>query len=154
GKIFIDCTGMATVAVASGAPTKRAETSMGLAAYIAGVDSEAFRKYDESVPKPEKPKRLHRDPAVQKWLENKIRRPLGVYKADGSGDMDFPWDDWLEDVSPILGPKFRAAVDRGEMPLFYKVGAHGTVSFTEGLKVGERDFAGGVARPRTYVSGV
>jgi hypothetical protein len=154
GKIFIDCTGLATVAAESGATIKRAETSMGLACWIGGVDVEAFNKYQESVPKLEKPKRLHRDPAVVKWVEQKIGRPLGVYKADGSGDMDFPWDDWVEDVAPMLGPKFREAVDRGELPLFYRVGKRGTVSFTEGLKVTEGEVRGGVARPRTYVAGV
>jgi hypothetical protein len=154
GKVFIDCTGLATVAAESGAPIKRAESSMGLACWIGGVNAEEFRKYEDSVPKLEKPKRLHRDPAVVKWVESKIGRPLGVYKADGSGDMDFPWDDWVEDVAPMLGPKFRDAVDRGEMPLFYRVGAKGTVSFTEGLKVAEGEVRGGVARPRTYVAGV
>ena len=154
GKIFIDCTGLATVAAESGAPIKRAETSMGLACWIGGVDVAAFQKYEDSVPKLEKPKREHRDPAVVKWVESKIGRTLGRYRADGSGDMDFPWDDWVEDVAPMLGPKFREAVDRGEMPLFYKVGEHGTVSFTEGLKVAEGEVRGGVARPRTYVAGV
>src|SRR5690606_32649172 len=36
GKIFIDCTGLATVAAESGAPIKRAEALMGLATWMGG----------------------------------------------------------------------------------------------------------------------
>jgi hypothetical protein len=68
--------------------------------------------------------------------------------------MDYPWDDWMERNANVFGAKFREAVDKGEMPLFYSVGKKGKVSFIEGLKVIQLDVAGGTARPRTYIVGV
>jgi hypothetical protein len=68
--------------------------------------------------------------------------------------MNFPWDDWLTRNANVLGPKFREAVDKGEMPLFYKVGERGVVGFVEGIKVIDFDITGGIARPRTYITGV
>lgn len=147
GKIFIDCTGLATVAAESGAPVKTEPSLMGLAAWMGGVDVKRFAEYEKTLPK-------EADPETKKWLEGKLGHPLGKFSADGSGDMDFPWDDWLGRNANVLGPKFREAVDKGEMPLFYTVGKKGKVSFVEGLKAIEFDVAGGIARPRTYVTGV
>jgi hypothetical protein len=63
-------------------------------------------------------------------------------------------DDWLTRNANELGPKFREAVDKGEVPLFYKVGEKGMVGFVEGLKVDNFEGMGDIARPRTYVTGV
>jgi hypothetical protein len=68
--------------------------------------------------------------------------------------MNYPWDDWWERNSGIYGDFFRKAVDQGELPLFYRVGEKGIVSYVEGLKTGEYEITGGIARPRTYIVGV
>jgi hypothetical protein len=147
GKVFIDCTGLATVAAQSGAPVKRAEAFMGLAAWMGGVDVRRFEEYVKSLPP-------DADPQARQWLETKLGHAIGRFSSDGPSDMDYPWDDWLGRNANILGAKFRQAVDAGQMPLFYQVGEKGKVSFIEGLKVAEFDIAGGIARPRTYVVGV
>ncbi|WP_428938815.1 FAD-dependent oxidoreductase [Fontivita pretiosa] len=147
GKVYIDCTGLATVAAESGAPVKRAEAFMGLAAWMGGVDVARFQSYEASLPK-------EPDPQMKSWLEAKLGHKIGRFSSDGSGDMDYPWDDWLERNANVLGPAFRQAVDSGQMPLYYTVGKKGKVSFIEGLKVIQFEVAGGIARPRTYVVGV
>jgi hypothetical protein len=147
GKVFIDCTGLATVAAESGAPTKRAEAFMGLAAWMGGVDVQRYNDYSKSLPK-------EPDPAMKEWLASKLGHPIGKFSSQGPSDMDYPWDDWMERNANVFGAKFREAVDKGEMPLFYKVGKKGKVSFIEGVKVIQFDVAGGIARPRTYIVGV
>jgi hypothetical protein len=147
GKVFIDCTGLATVAAESGAPVKTAEAFMGLAAWMSGVDVKRFTEYQNSLPK-------EPDPAMKEWLARKLGHPIGRFSSQGPSDMDYPWDDWMERNANVFGAKFREAVDKGEMPLFYSVGKKGKVSFIEGLKVIQLDVAGGTARPRTYIVGV
>jgi hypothetical protein len=147
GKVFIDCTGLATGAAESGAPIKRAEALMGLAAWMGGVDVKRFQEYVQTLP-------AEPDPEMKQWLAAKLGHPIGTFRTDGPSDMDYPWDDWMSRNANVLGAKFRQAVDSGEMPLFYRVGKKGVVSFIEGLKVIEFDIAGGIARPRTYIVGV
>ena len=40
-------------------------------------------------------------------------------------------------IPAFYGDFFRKAVDQGELPLFYRVGEKGMVSYVEGLKTGE-----------------
>jgi flavin-dependent dehydrogenase len=47
GKVYIDCTGLATVAAESGAPTKRAEAVMGLGAGVGGVVVKNLMAYEQ-----------------------------------------------------------------------------------------------------------
>jgi hypothetical protein len=147
GKVFIDCTGLATVAAESGAPIKRAEAFMGLAAWMGGVDVKRFNEYMATLPK-------EPDPKMKEWLAAKLGHSIGKFSSSGPSDMDYPWDDWMERNANVFGAKFREAVDKGEMPLFYTVGKKGKLSFIEGVKTVEFDVAGGIARPRTYVVGV
>jgi hypothetical protein len=147
GKVFIDCTGLATVAAESGAPVKTAPAFLGLAAWMGGVDVKRHMEFAKTLP--EEP-----DPAMKEWLEKKLGYPITKFTSDPNTPMEYPWDDWMGRNANVLGAKFREAVDRGEMPLFYRVGEKGIVSFVEGLKVIEFDIAGGIARPRTYVVGV
>ncbi|WP_428939201.1 FAD-dependent oxidoreductase [Fontivita pretiosa] len=149
GKMFIDCTGLATVAAESGSPVRTEEAYMGLQAWITGVDRARFEEYDKSIPDPEKP-----SPEARSWLEAKLGHPITHFSPDRPDSMNFPWDDWLTRNANVLGPKFREAVDRGEMPLFYRVGEKGVVSWVEGLKVDSYEISGPIARPRTYVVGV
>lgn len=148
GKVFVDCTGLATVAANSGAPVKKAEAAMGLACIITHVDTDKYSAYQKSLPA--KP-----DPEARQWLEAKLGYKVTEFRVNpGSNDISFPWDDWLTRYANVLGVKFRQAVDSGEMPLFYRVGAHGIVGSTEGLKVTSWETTGGIARPRTFVTGV
>jgi hypothetical protein len=147
GKVFIDCTGLATVAAESGSSVTKNEAVMGLAAWIGGVDVAKFNAYEASVPK-------EPDPAARKWLEAKIGYPVTEFEPGVPGPMDYHWEVWLERYGNVLGPKFREAVDKGQMPLIYKVGETGRVGLIEGLKVTHSDIAGGIARPRTYIVGV
>jgi hypothetical protein len=147
GKVFIDCTGLATVAAESGAPVKKDEAYMGLASWVTGVDRKRFEEYEKTLP--EKP-----DPEAQKWLEGKLGQKITHFSPDRPDSMNFPWDDWLTRNANVLGKKYRDAVDKGEAPLFYRVGAKGIVGFVEGLKVDEFEITGGISRPRTYVVGV
>jgi hypothetical protein len=147
GKFFIDCTGLATVAAESGAPTKKAEAYMGLVAWITGVDRKRFEEYEKSLP-------TEPDPAMRKWLEGKLGQPITYFSSDRAGGMNFPWDDWITRQANVLGAKYREAVDKGEAPLFYRVGPRGIVGSVEGLKVDEFQSVGGLARPRTYITGV
>ena len=50
-KIFVDCTGLATLAHMAGAPTFRESSSMGLASVIEGVNVRKFQEYLKSRPK-------------------------------------------------------------------------------------------------------
>src|SRR5262245_16585831 len=75
GKVFIDCTGLATVAAESGAPVKKDEAYMGLASWITGVDRKRFEEYEKSLP--EKP-----DPEAQKWLEAKLGQKITHFSPD------------------------------------------------------------------------
>jgi hypothetical protein len=120
---------------------------MGLAAWIGGVDAAKFNAYEESVPK-------EPDPAARKWLEAKVGYPITEFEPGEPGPMDYHWEVWLERFGNVLGPKFREAVDKGEMPLLYKVGETGRVGLIEGLKVTRSEITGGIARPRTYIVGV
>lgn len=147
GKVFVDCTGLATVAAESGAPVKRSLALMGLASWMSGVDVQRYEAYFASLP-------TEPDPEAREWLEKKLGYPVTRFASEGESEMDYPWDDWLARNSIILGKKFRDAVDRGEMPLFFRIGEKGVVSFIEGLKVIEFDITGGIARPRTYITGV
>jgi hypothetical protein len=147
GKIFIDCTGLATVAAESGAPIKKAEAYMGLASWISGVDVKRYSAYAASLSK-------EPDPAMKDWLARKLGHPITFFSSSSPGGMNFPWDDWLERNGNILGARFRDAVDRGEMPLFYRVGEKGMLSWVEGLKIEELESTGGISRPRTYIVGV
>src|SRR5262249_32626735 len=90
------------------------------------------------------------------WLEARLGHRLTTFSSTrrDPGMMDYPWDDWWSRNSGVMGEEFRRAVDAGEMPLYYRVGEKGKVSFVEGLKATEFDIAGGIARPRTYIVGV
>jgi hypothetical protein len=147
GKFFIDCTGLATVAAESGSPVIKREAVMGLASWIGGVDVARFNAYEASVPK-------EPDPAARKWLEAKVGYPITDFEPGEPGPMDYHWGVWLERYGNVLGPKFREAVDKGEMPLMFKVGETGRVGLIEGLKVYQSEITGGIARPRTYIVGV
>lgn len=149
GKIFIDCTGLATVAAESGAPTKRAEAFMGLASWIGGVDVQKYNEWEKT--RPEKG-----SPELKKWLEGKLGHPITYFSSTSSGPdmMNYPWDDWWERNSGVYGEEFRKAVESGELPLFYRVGEKGMVSIIEGVKPIQFEVAGGIARPRTYIVGV
>ena len=149
GKVFIDCTGLATVAAESGAPVKKAEAFMGLACWIGGVDEGRYRAWLKTRPQ-------EGSPELRKWLEGKLGEPITYFSSDGGGpDMnDYPWDDWWSRNSGIYGEFFRQAVDNGEMPLYYPVGKKGKLSIIEGLKTEQFELFGGVSRPRTYIVGV
>ena len=147
GKVFIDCTGLATVAAESGAPVTKGEAVMGLATWMGGVDVARFNAYEASVPK-------EPDPAARKWLEAKVGYPITEFEPGVPGPMDYHWEVWLERFGNVLGPKFRDAVDAGEMPLVYRIGEKGRVGVIEGLKVTQTEIAGGIARPRTYIVGI
>jgi len=150
GKVFIDCTGLATVAAESGAPVRQQEALMGLACWIGPVDVPRYQAYEASLPKMP-------DPEARRWLESKIGVPVTTFEPRDplpQGAMDYKWEAWLERQANVLGPKFREAVDRGEMPLLYRIGRQGRVGMVEGLKVGYSQVSGGVARPRTYIVGV
>ncbi len=149
GKVFIDCTGLATVAAESGAPTKKAEAFMGLASWIGGVDVPKYTEWLKTRPK-------EGSPELKKWLEDKIQHKLTYFSSTGGGPdmMNYPWDDWWERNSGAYGEAFKAAVEKGELPLYYKVGEKGIVSIIEGIKPIQFELFGGVARPRTYVVGV
>ena len=149
GKVFIDCTGLATVAAESGAPTKRAEAFMGLASWIGGVDVKKFQEWEKTRPK-------SGSPELKKWLEGKLGHPITYFSSTGGGPdmMNYPWDDWWERNSGLCGEEFREAVEKGELPLFLRVGEKGMVSIIEGIKAIQFEVAGGIARPRSYIVGV
>ncbi|WP_428938820.1 FAD-dependent oxidoreductase [Fontivita pretiosa] len=148
GKVFIDCTGLATVAAESDAPTKKSPALMGLNAIITGIDHDRFVAYEKSIPK-------EPSPQLKPWLENKLGYPITSFSSDGGPDnMPFPWDDWLGHEGPLYGEQFRVAVDRGEMPLFLPVGDRGIVGIVEGIRYKKNQTLGGWANPRTYVTGV
>jgi hypothetical protein len=146
-KVFIDCTGLATLAADAGAPTKREESFMGLATWVSGVDIKRFDDFAKTRPK-------EGSPELRKWMEGKLGHPITRFTSSGPSPMNYPWDDWWERNSGIYGDFFRKAVDLGELPLFYRVGEKGMVSYVEGLKTGEYEVTGGIARPRTYIVGV
>lgn len=149
GKAFIDCTGLATVAAGSDAPTKRAPALMGLNAIITGVDHDRHVAYERSVSSKQP------DPELKIWLEGKLGYPITRFSSDGGPDnMPFPWDDWLSHEGALYGEQFRVAVDKGEMPLFLRVGEHGIVGIVEGIRYKKNDTTGAFAGPRTYVTGV
>ena len=79
---------------------------MGLAAWMGGVDVKKFEEYSKSLP--EQP-----DPEMKKWLEGKLGHPIGKFSSDGTGDMNYPWDDWMGRTANLFGAKFREAVDKG-----------------------------------------
>ncbi len=147
GKVFIDCTGLATVAAASGAAVNREEAFMGLAAWIGGVDVERFQAFAKTRPK-------EGSSELRRWMEQKLGHPITRFSSSGPSPMNYPWDDWWERNSGIYGDFFRQAVDKGELPLFYSVGEKGMLSFIEGVKVIQFGVAGGISRPRTYIVGV
>lgn len=147
GKVFIDCTGLATLAANSEAKTRTEEGTMGLAAWITNVDVPRFEKFVQSRPK-------EGSPELRKWLEGKLGFPITKFTTSGPSPMNFPWDDWWERNSGLYGDFFREAVDKGELTLFYTAGKKGIISYVEGLKVIQFEKAGGVARPRTYIVGV
>lgn len=146
GKIFIDCTGLATVAAASGAPTRKSEAFMGLASWIGGVDVQKYQEWAKTRPE-------EGSPELRKWLEEKLGHPITSFSSTETGPdmMNYPWDDWWSRNSGIYGEAFREAVEKGELPLFYRVGDDGMISVIEGLKVIEFGVAGGISRLRTYI---
>ena len=149
GKVFIDCTGLATVAAESGAPTKKAEAFMGLASWIGGVDVKKYNEWEQTRPK-------EGSPELKQWLEQKLGHKLTYFSSTGGGPdmMNYPWDDWWTRNSGTYGESFREAVEKGEIPLFYRVGEKGMISIIEGVKPIQFEVAGGIARPRTYIVGV
>ena len=62
---------------------------------------------------------------MKEWLANKLGHPITFHVRRAAGSMNFPWDDWLSATPTCSVAKFREAVDKGEMPLFYKVGEKG-----------------------------
>ena len=149
GKVFIDCTGLATVAAESGSPVKRARALMGLHGWVTNIDKARFDEWAKTRPK-------EGSPELRKWLEEKLGEPITYFSSDGDApDMnDYPWDDWWGRNSGLLGDAFRQAVDAGELPLFYRAGESGKIGFIEGLKLTEFEITGPMARPRTYIVGV
>ncbi len=154
GKVFIDCTGLATVAYKAGAPTKQYMDNMGLAAAVAGVDKGKFVAYAQATPE-------KGTAELKEWVESKIGSKITDYNMDAlmQGNPDnlntYPWQMWWYRMSGQLGEKFRDAVDKGEMPLFYRVGKEGIVSVVEGFKVDDYEYTvGGVSRIRTFIGGL
>ena len=68
-KVFIDCTGLATLAADAGAPTKREESFMGLAAWVSGVNLKRFHEFAKTRPK-------EGSPELRKWMEGKLGHPI------------------------------------------------------------------------------
>jgi ribulose 1,5-bisphosphate synthetase/thiazole synthase len=148
GKVFVDCTGLATVAAESGAPTKKdiPEAELGLQFYITNVDTEKFKTWAKSHPKQDTPE-------LRQWLEGKIGRPMKV-KRDDPRDDGFSWSVWWERNAALLGDKIHEAVDKGDLTLFQRVGKKGIIGISEGLKMYESKVTGGMARPRTFITNV
>src|SRR6185436_1640732 len=105
GKVFIDCTGLATVAAESGAPTKKdiPEAELGLQFYVTNVDRAKYQAWAKTRP-------AEASPELRKWLESKIGRPMKV-KHDDPRDDGFSWSVWWDRNAAVLGDSIREAVD-------------------------------------------
>ena len=136
GRIFVDCTGLATVAAGIGAPVRRQNASMGLMSEITNVDLDRYYAWARTRPR-------EGDEALKAWLEAQL-----------GGPVVYPWHHWWQRHSGQFGDLFRKAVEKGEIPLFYRVGQKGIVTITEGLKTSPQALNGGMARPRTDVQGI
>jgi ribulose 1,5-bisphosphate synthetase/thiazole synthase len=148
GKIFVDCTGLATVAAESGAPTKKdiPEAELGLQFYISNVNRKKFQDWAKTHPKQDTPE-------MRQWVESKIGRPMKVPKNDPRDD-GFSWSVWWQRNVPLLGDRIREAVDKGDLTLFQRVGKKGVIGISEGLKLYDSKLTGTIARPRTFMSNV
>jgi hypothetical protein len=138
GKVFIDSTGLGEVAAKSGAPMLREEPFMSVQAFIGGVDEPEYRKWIEEDTEP-------LDDSYREWIENLVG-PLT--------EQHFPWDQWwpeyLGDRMPAtIVRKVREAQEKGEFTLIHRRGEKGVLAIVEGVKT-----ATGVARPRTYITGI
>jgi hypothetical protein len=121
---------------------------MGLNALVTGIDHDRYVAYESSRPK-------EPSPELKPWLEKKLGYPITRFSSDGGPDnMPFPWDDWLSHEGTLYGDAFRVAVDKGEMPLFLKVGEQGIVGLVEGIRYKKNETLGTYANPRTYVTNV
>ena len=152
GKAFVDCTGLATVAADAGSPVLKEESHMGLMSEITKVDGERFLAWARTRPK-------EGSPELRKWIEGQLGGPIvrfdgSVRKIGGDTLRDYPWDDWWTRSSGMYGDLLRQAVEKGEIPLYYKVGKRGIVSIIEGLKIIKQEINGFIARPRTRIAGV
>jgi hypothetical protein len=147
-KVFIDCTGLATVAAESGAPTKKEipESELGLQVYITNVDGAKFQAWAKSRPRQDTPE-------FRQWFEAKIGRPLGIDKTDPRNE-GYSWNGWWQRNAALLGDRIREAVDKGDLTLFQRVGKNGTMSIHEGLKLFDSNVGGTIARPRTFITNV
>lgn len=148
GKTFVDCTGLATVAAESGSPTKKAEAFMGFKSIVTGIDDERFQAWAKTRPE-------EGSSELKQWLEGKLGYELTRFSSEGGPDnMPYPWDDWWTRNSGMYGDLLRAAVDKGELPLYDTIGDRGIISLMEGLKVRTFETTGTIALPSTYIVGV
>jgi hypothetical protein len=138
GKAFVDSTGLADLAALAGAPLLREEAFMGLQAYIGGVDEARYRRWLEANAAP-------LDGSYRAWLAKEV----GPFEG-----LKYPWDQWWPEflgdrMPPALVRVIRQAHARKELTLIRRRGRDGVLAIPEGLKTNP-----GVARPRTYITGI
>jgi hypothetical protein len=134
----VDSTGLADLAAGAGAPIHREEPFMGLQMVLGGVDEARYQKWlaDDSRPL---------DASYREWLE----REVGPFAG-----LTYPWDQWWPEylgdrMPPAVVRRVREAHARKEFTLLRRHGKGGVLAIPEGLKVDK-----GVARPRTYITGI
>ena len=137
-KTFVDGTGLGDLAAGAGAPMHREEPFMGLQAFLGGVDEARYQKWLAADNKP-------LDASYREWLEKEV----GPFAK-----LAYPWDQWWPEylgdrMPPAVVRRVREAHARKEFTLLRRHGRSGVLAIPEGLKVDK-----GVARPRTYVTGI
>ena len=135
---FVDATGLGDLAAGAGAPMHREEPFMGLQAFVGVVDEGRYQKWLAADAKP-------LDASYRAWLETEV----GPFAK-----LTYPWDQWWPEylggrMPPALVRRVREAHARKEITLLRRHGTSGVLAIPEGLKVDK-----GVARPRTYVTGI
>ncbi len=178
-RIFIDCTGLATLAEMAGAPVFREPSNMGLASLMGPVDLEKFEGYlrtrsGETSRHPSYPGVADPEPAANvAYRGAKQNQELSdwFHRMTDFGEK-YKWGRrWLREDGPMFGEQYRKAVEQDELKLYRVVlkngesphyqtarealdAGNGVVMIYEGIKVFHNPFLGGVARPRTMIRGV
>ncbi|MEP6663647.1 MAG: FAD-dependent oxidoreductase [Verrucomicrobiota bacterium] len=138
GKVFVDSTALAEVAFKAGAPTIREEPYMSLQAFLGKVDEPKYLKWLAENKEP-------LDDSFKKWMEQQV----GPFEK-----LKHPWNQWWPEFlgdrfPPAVVRKVRDAQSKGELKLFHRRGAEGTLAIVEGIK-SRTD----IAMPRTYITGL